>query len=229
MNNLLIENVDVAILAARCAAETGHYYQRLDSDPRFCFELFRRAILAGSAPAWDALMAAYRPQIERWIRQMGVLDTRKIEDLTQEAALRFWRAYGAASFAHARGLADVLAYLRDCTRAAVLDDRRRPDPASQLTPLDEGIPAAPAPTERELAQEGPRLALWRCVSGHCHDEADRLLARCIFVEGCRPKEVYIENPQWFARQAEVYQRLRNLKDRLRRDPLFKTLLQECLA
>ncbi len=229
MSKLPIENVDVATLAARCAEETGHYYRRQDSDPQFCFELFRRAILVGSAAAWDALMAVYRPQIERWIRQMDVLDARKIEDLAQEAALRFWRAYGAASFARARGLADVLAYLRDCTRAAVLDDLRRPDPASRLTPLDEGIPASPVPAERDLAQEGPRLALWRCVSGHCRDEADYLLARCVFVEGCRPKEVYVENPQWFARQAEVYQRLRNLKDRLRRDPAFKTLLQECLA
>jgi DNA-directed RNA polymerase specialized sigma24 family protein len=182
--------------------------------------------------AWTTLLTVYQPQVERWVRQICGPATVDIEDLVQDSITRFWRAYTAADLARARGLADVLSYWRDCVRSAALDQRRRHRINSVPEELADSYAAPRSASADGVANRVVHAAgqaqLWGCVARHCQDEADLLLAHRVFVEGRRPREVFIENPQWYARQVEVYQRLRNLKDRLRRDPEFESLLRSCL-
>ncbi len=225
--------LDTPSLAAECAEQTARFYQRQVSNPDFCFELFRRAILKREPTAWDALIAQYRPQIERWIRRVGPTDAETIEDLTQDAITRFLRAYGAEDLARASSLAAVLRYWQDCARSAVLDwQRKRPWVVSSLDSDEDArldIVRSHENVEGQVARHEAGQRLWQLVRQHCQDETDVLLAHRVFVEGYRPREVYAENTPRFATQTEVYQRLRNLKDRLRRDPAVQSLREELNA
>lgn len=225
-----VRHLDTETLAARCAEQTALFYQRKSSDELFCYELFRRAILKRDSAAWEALVQQYHPQIERWIQRTGSPDADTLHDLTQDAIVRFWRAYTADQFAKARSLAEILRYWQDCARSAYLDARRK-DRAQVVSfdPIGSVAPASPRMERLEdrIALRQARQQLWERVRHHCQDEADRLLAQRIFIEGCKPAQVYREYPQWFVRPTDMYQRLRNLKDRLRRDPLIQQLLTDC--
>jgi DNA-directed RNA polymerase specialized sigma24 family protein len=232
MTTSSVRHLNIQALAAQCAAQTELFYRRLASNPDFCFELFRRAILRRDQAAWDALVAQYQPQIERWVRRTGPNDPEIVADLAQDAITRFWRAYGADDLARAGRLAEVLRYWQDCARSAVLDwQRKRQFAAISLEEAgrgDSAVAARHGEIEGQVMRRELGRRLWLLVRQHCQDEADLVLAHQVFVEGCKPREVYAENSQWFATQAEVYQRLRNLKDRLRRDLVVQSLLDELI-
>lgn len=218
-------------LVARCAEQNRLFYQRRHNNQQFCMELFRRAIVKREDYAWTALVVQYRPQVERWILREGTTGAHIVEEIVADAITRFWRAYTPNDFLRARGLSDVLSYWRDCARSALIDWQRR----HQRTDLalddldDQSVLASQDDLEAErVAQHELRVDLWRLVLAHCQDEDDVFLVQRVFLEGLKPRHVYSQNLDRFARQELVYQRLRNLKDRLRRDPELESLLQEYL-
>jgi DNA-directed RNA polymerase specialized sigma24 family protein len=223
---------DLAALAADCAAQMERFRREQANDPIPCLQLFRKAILQRDPAAWEALIAVYRPHIQRWIRRRGIAaDADLVDELTQEALVRFWRAYTPELFARARSLADILRYWQDCTTSGCLDWLRRSRNAP--TPLEE---AENGPSPRtsaadtlpnNLVRAEARSRLWQLVAEQCQDESDLLVAHRIFVEGQKPRDVFRENPDHFASVEQVYKRLRNLKDRLRRTPDFLELLEAC--
>jgi RNA polymerase sigma factor (sigma-70 family) len=232
MSTHSIRHLKTVAIAERCAEETARFYQRKSSSDLFCYELFRRAILKRESAAWEALVKQYRPQIRRWIRRAGSPDEDSLEDLTQDAILRFWRAYNSDQFAQAGSLSEILRYWQDCARSALLDWSRRERHKVLLFDSHENLPhflSAGDRPEVHMALREARLKLWELVRHHCKDEVDMLLAQRVFVEGCKPRQVHSECPQWFVRRTDLYQRLRNLKDRLRRDPLVQKLLRDCLS
>ena len=199
MNAQGLASFDIAELSGRCAEQTARYYRQQGSDESFCLELFRRAIVCRDSTAWTTLLTIYQPQVERWVRQICERTTVDLEDLVQDSITRFWRAYTAADFARARGLADVLSYWRDCARSAVLDQQRRRRINSVPEELADSYAAPRGASTDGIADRvvhaTARAQLWERVARHCQDEADLLLAHRVFVEGRRPREVFIENPQ----------------------------------
>lgn len=196
-----------AWLIARCAEQNRLFYQRQAHEERFCLELFRRAIVKREDAAWTAIVTQYRPQVERWILRMGSVDEPTLDELAADAIMRFWRAYTPNDLLRARSLSDVLGYWRDCARSAMLDRQRRQ--RREALPLDDldGFSLTSEPTDRwenRLAHREMQLEVWRLVLEHCQDEGDVLLTRRVFVEGCKPREVFAQMPRLFARQEDVY-------------------------
>lgn len=218
-------------LVAQCAEQNRLFYQRQGNDQQFCLELFRRAIVKREDLAWTALVTQYRPQVERWIVREGSISVQILEELVADAIMRFWRAYTPNDFLRARGLSDVLGYWRDCAHSAVVDWQRRQRRETFLLDDLDDIPSPNGESDRwadTLAQQELRAELWRLILAHCQDEDDVLLIHRVFMEGHKPRHVFAQNPHRFVRQEVVYQRLRNLKDRLRRDSQFEALLQDYL-
>lgn len=222
---------DLAALRADCAAQMARFRQEHVNDPIPCLALFRLAILHKDPAAWEALLAVYRPYIQQWIRKQGVItDADLLDELVQEATVRFWRAYTPPQFARARSLADILRYWQDCAACAYLDWLRRSrNTPDALDETDQGplnsMTLAPDGMQQDLIRSEARERLWHLVADRCEDEADRVVAHGIFVEGRKPREVFRENPRHFQSVDQVYRRLRNLKDRLRRDPELLALLE----
>lgn len=219
-------------LSADCAAQMERFRQERANDPTPCLALFQKAILHRDPIAWEALVAVYRPYVQRWIRGRGfVADAGHLDELVQESLVRFWRAYTPEQLARAHSLAEILRYWQDCATCAYYDwlRRGRNAPAS----LDEADDEPPPKTlvsdalQRDLVQAEARGRLWQLVAEQCQDEADRIVAHRVFVEGQKPRDVFREDAAHFESIDQVYKRLRNLKDRLRRAPNLLDLLETC--
>lgn len=222
----------LASLQAACAEQMERFRRERANDPTPCLVLFRQAIFRRDPVAWEALIAIYQPHVQRWIRRRGfAADPGQLEELVQEALVRFWRAYTPEQLARAHSLAEILRYWQDCSGSVFLDwlRRGRNAPASL-----EDADRAPArgdlrPDALQLAWERSeaRSRLWQVVAEQCQDKADQIIAHRIFVEGQKPRDLLREYPDDFATIEQIYKRLRNLKDRLRRNPNLLELLAAC--
>ncbi len=228
-----VHQMDHLTLAQRCMEETQYFYHRQSSDDRFCLELFRRAIVERMTPVWDSLIAQYRPQIEAWVRRVCPprATAEDVEDLVADAITRYWRNYNAAAFARATCLAEVLRYWQDCARSAVFDWQRRSRRYALNESLDElqlrTVLQTPArEVEERSADQDMQRRIWETVSACCQDSTDVLLVRRIFMEGDKPQAVFTTHPALFESQLDVYRRIRNLKERLRRSSELQLLAKD---
>ena len=230
--------LDIHELAQKCADETQQYYRNQDFDERYCYELIRRAVLKQDVLAWDCVVGQYRAQLESWVRRACSFDATQedIEDLVADAIMRFWRNYKADLFGRSTCLAEVLRYWQDCARCAVLDWQRRQRRLRGTQSLDDETPGQAQPlslapgteghVETQIAQQMSRQHVWRMIYGCCQDETDRTVAEQVFVQGDKPRQVFSEGlrNKLFINQAEVYRRVRRLKDCLRHNQAFRELL-----
>ena len=60
--------VALAGLAHRCRQESERYFQHQPFDPRYCYELFRRALVERVERAWELLYAHYHSQVRQWVQ-----------------------------------------------------------------------------------------------------------------------------------------------------------------
>jgi DNA-directed RNA polymerase specialized sigma24 family protein len=230
-------NLDSHQLAERCAQETQRYYRNQDFDEAYCYELIRRAILKQDMLAWDHVISQYRIQLESWVRRACTFTATQedIEDLVAGAIARFWRSYKPELFGRSTCLADVLRYWQDCARCTVLDWQRRQRRLQGVQSLDDETQTLSLTTENDsnvenrVARQLTRQHLWRIVNSCCNDQTDREVAQRVFVAGDKPRHVFLEGAHkgWFVDQAEVYRRIRRLKDCLRHNQAFRELLENC--
>jgi hypothetical protein len=115
----MAEPLTVSDLARHCQEETDRYRLGQAHNDRFCFELFRLAIVERDDLAWAAIHAQYVETVRRWVgTKMDV------EEGAAQAFERFWQALDAAKFLRFPSLAQVLQYLKVCVHSAVLDRAR---------------------------------------------------------------------------------------------------------
>lgn len=216
----MVEQIDVPGLARRCQEETDRYLRGEAFSERFCFELFRRAIVERVDAAWAGVYAQYSSLVRIWLK------TRMDEDEGVNAAFeRFWHAVDAAKFARFGSLAAVLSYLKMCVHTTVLDHAR----AQRQNTLDmdlDTIQSVSAPDSVE-GTVGERLAaaeLWRQVSEVLTQEAERRVIYLSYVVGLTPREIQARHGREFPRVDEIYRYKRSALDHLRHSPALHTFI-----
>lgn len=207
----------LATVARLCHQESGRYLQRADHDPRYCYELFRRAIVGRDEHAWAALFTQYveaTPLVRHWIERhplfaAGGEETAYFANRTFE---KMWAALGPDKFARFPDLASLLRYLKLCVNSVITDRVRSARP--EEAPLLESD-AAPAdlPLDRLQRQE-----LWRLIESRLHDDQERAAFYGRFDAGLKPAAIYAEHSALFADVKDVYRVLQNVLNRLRNDP-----------
>lgn len=217
-------------LQSDCAAQMERFRQERTNDPTPCLLLFRKAIMHRDPLAWEALVSIYRPHVQRWVRGRGfTADVNLQDELVQEALIRFWRAYTPQQLARAHSLAEILRYWQDCTASACFDWLRRSRNAPDSFEAADDDPVSETRVtdalQKNLERSEARGQLWQVVAELCQDETDRLIVHRIFVEGQKPRDLLQEQPDRFESIKHIYKRLRNLKDRLRRNPNLLELLE----
>src|SRR6188768_4313383 len=97
-----------------------------------CYDLFRRAIEQRDADAWADIGRHYRGLLAAWAAQSSArsLIAEPPEDIADQAFARAWAALSLAQFSAFPHIASLLAYLRTCVRATVIDHAR--EQAGQL-------------------------------------------------------------------------------------------------
>jgi hypothetical protein len=212
-------------LARRCAAENECFRHSQPSDPRYAYELFRRALVERNDDAWAVLYELYRSLVEHWVRKNTAFAAsgEPSEVLVGEAFARFWQALPPERFTQFPSAAALLHYLQLCTGCVVIDSARA---VARLAPIelapveDTHQPAL----DEEVIGQMRRQELWHLVGLRLNGEAERVVIVDSFVYGLKPATIHARRPDLFASVNEVYLVKRNVIERLGRDPGLRALL-----
>jgi hypothetical protein len=215
-----------AQLAQRCAGEQQLFRQHVPSDDRYCLELFRRAIRQGDERAWDLIYQQFNGTMLGWLRRHPCANRLRDQDAPDvyitDAFRRFWVAASSSGAAtpHFATLASVLAYLRTCLNAVVLDEMRQ----IQTRQREESLDAANI-TPTKFSPSSDIQELWVLIERALPDRRERRLVYFLFVLDLKPRDVVREAPQDFPDAQEVYRLTRNVLDRLRRNPALRAWIE----
>jgi hypothetical protein len=213
--------LSVDVLANRCAEETERYRRRQPSDQQFCFELLRRALADGVQEAFARVYSIYERQVLSWVySHHGFEQTGEEADFFARTALSsFYFALRGPRFARFPALPQALAYLKLCVHTAIAQYLRDQRPAD-TQPIDTEADAAYSP---ELGQGAEAAELWAQVCRLLPDERDQLLARFIFIQDLKPRQIVTLAPGRWADEREVTVATYRLRRLLRADPSLRRL------
>jgi len=190
--------------------------QIVDSHPTGSF--FCQAIVQGDAEAWASLCTHYRPLLIRWVKQCpaSAWIGESSSDLADQAFARAWVALTSARRDAFANLAALLAYLRTCVTAVVIDYARAQLARSrQQLPLDDSAAVTP---EQIVLHAAECRELWRLVSQLVVTAQERVVLYECFVLDLPPRTILIRHPELFAQIDAVYTAKYMLLNRLRRSP-----------
>jgi hypothetical protein len=193
------------------------------------YELFRRAIVERDADAWADGAARYRRLMLSWARDCSVrmAVAESYEDLADHALARAWMALSPARFANFPSLGAVLAYLRACVSAAVVDCARAEAARERMIgKLEVGEAASP---EVLVLQDLDRAELWRLVEALLNGEQERVAVIESFVFDLRPRTILARHPDLYADIDAVYAAKRNLLARLKGSRALREMFEELCA
>jgi hypothetical protein len=202
---------------------TTQYPQLTDREG---YELFRSAIVDRSGDAWAAIYAYYRPVILGWSRQYCAKSSsvESAEDIADRALSRAWSALTAEQFAHFNSLAALMAYLRTCVAAAVIDNSRAMATRERAYQRLE-VRAVMTP-EQQVLQNNARLALWQQVLKIITADLERVVLKETFVLALPPRKIFARHPDLFEDVELVYALKRNLINRLVRSRELRQLYED---
>ncbi len=224
-----LHTLTLAGIAHRCTQETEFFFQRKSYDPRYCFELFRRAIMERNQRAWELVYTQYRSLVAGWVERHSAFPSsgEEAQYLVNRAFEKMWSAVTPDRFGRFPDLKSLLRYLQMCVHSVVLDQVRVAERA------EVGAEADIASVEGEAGDttlEDQALAhvrgqeLWDQISERLHNEKERRVVYGYFVLALKPKEIYAEGKDTFRDVREVYRIKENVLARLRRDAELKKLL-----
>ena len=192
-----------------------------------CYDLFRRAIEQRDADAWADIGRHYRGLLAAWAAQSSArsLIAEPPEDIADQAFARAWAALSSAQFSAFPHIASLLAYLRTCVRATVIDHAR--EQAGQLRAVHSiectGVSAAP---EQEVLEELDRTELWRLIIDMTNNPQEQIIVRESLVHALPPRAIQTRHPDMFADVMQVYRVKRNLINRFQRNRELQRLWQD---
>lgn len=217
----------LAGLSHQCAEESLRFFKKMPHDPRYCHEIFRRAIVEENQMAWRLIWAEYGHLVERWVRRHRLFSgtSGDAADFANRAFKRFWSAMTPEKFEKFANLKSLLGYLQMCVGGAIIDEFRK----KRLDTVDElpaGADATPDNTIPDLIEEERRKAVWKLVKASLKSEKERIVVECFFVLGYKPRKIYAEFGHVFSRQKEVYQVKENVLKRLARNEALRDLFED---
>ena len=218
--------MELTSLARRALAESRRFYRHEEYDPRYAYELFRRALVERDDAAWALLFEQYTPLVEHWVRRTGAFTVSgETSDFFVSAAFtRFWRAIPAERFGSFPTIASLLNYLRRCATCVVIDSARAHSYADLLP--EEAVNwnnQRMAYADEEATEQVSREEFWHLVDGLLTSEAERVIVRCSYLLGMKPGDIFAEWGRLFSCIEEVYTLKRSILTRLRKSPELRGL------
>ena len=223
-----LQRLTLASLANRCAQETELFFQRQRHDPRYGFELFRRAILERNQQAWEIVYAQYRPLVAGWVQRHPAFESagEEAQFFANSAFEKLWASLTPDRFGRFSNLASVLRYLQMCVHSVILDHLRAAERAEREVSAETLIVdlTEPGPTiEDQALNRAQREEFWECLNARLRDEKERRVIYGSFVLALKPGALYEQFRGLFSDVDEIYRVKQNVLTRLRRDPELKKL------
>jgi hypothetical protein len=233
--SLMAHQADLKLLtitgiAHRCTQETELFFRRQRYDPRYCHELFRRAIVSRDQRAWDLIYAQYRPLVTAWVQRHSAFPAsgEEVQYFVNRAFEKMWNALTPEKFANFADLGSVLKYCQMCTHSAILDQVRKTELATVDLEDEGGVTGQVAKAmadEPDALDHVHRQELWQEITTRLKNEKECKVLYGSFVLGLKPRELYHHFSRTFRDVQEVYRVKENLLARLRRDPEILELIR----
>ncbi len=225
-----LDDLSLAVIARRCAEESDLFYSKRPYDPRYCYEIFRRAIVDRDNAAWDQVYRQYRPQLIRWVTRHTAYSGsgEEVDYFINRALEKMWTAIPASRFEKFSDLKSLLRYLQLCTQSVLLDHARTQARIKfhQRVDLERAErETLNQPAERPNIGRVAERDFWTWLEGRMNDDGERSVLYASFVLDLKPREIFAHYPQLFADVREVYRLKENILGRLRRDPDITAYLQ----
>ncbi len=221
--------LDVDQLADECADHTERFFNRLEYDPSYCYELFRRAIVDRNGYAWEKIYCQYQPLVASWVSHHSKFSVagEQVEYFVNCAFEKMWWAVDAKKFKKFDNVAGLLRYLQTCVHSVIVDHVRSVQiNAVSLDviahPLSEDLPTI----EKRVADRLERQRFWRIVVDLIRNEQEFIVLRSSFLYDLKPAKIHAAHPDQFKSVGEVYQIKRNLLNRLRRSPMMQQFFND---
>ncbi len=212
-----VTDLPLTSLTTQCDNERAKFRSREEADPRFCLEIIHRALATNTDEAWAALHECFYHDVRRWVVTHPAAPTilrREDPDIyVQEAFTRLYQSNRNHPI-DVSSLPEALSFLRRCVNSAMLDAAR----ATRREPLPlDPIPDVPAPDPLEpVIDEMSAAELWQLVEQCLNTAQERHLARLLWIEGYKPREVPELFPDEFPTIHDVRRCSANVVERLRR-------------
>ncbi len=207
-----------------------------DGHERYCFEIFYRAVCDSSQGCWSILYEQYLRMVYQWVlkyaKNSRMIGETAVDEMVQEAFTAFWQAYRCEHLKLApNGLASILNFLESCAWSSVQHALRRlrtQRHQNEVELSEQGIESLPVAKsseipERALIETTMTQQFWSTVDSCCIDERERAIVHLRFVNDWKPSEIIQRRPDLAADVKEIYLILRNIKDRVARNPGFQGL------
>lgn len=214
----------LAGIAHRCARETELFFQRLSHDPRYCFELFRRAIIERSHRAWEFVYAQYQPQVARWAERHSAFSScgEEVSYVVNRAFEKMWLSLTPDKFSRFPDLKSLLRYLQVCVHSVIVDHVRVAEQAIAGVPVKH-----PGQTvEEQVLGRVQQQEFWGEIEARLRNEKERRVVYGSFILGLKPREIFMRYRETFRDVSEVYRVKENVLARLGRDTRLEKLVGE---
>ncbi len=210
-------------LHERCAQETFRFFHYREHDPRFCFEIFRRAFAEKDEAAWGVIYLQYEDQVSRWVKNHPAFSGSGEEGqfFVNRALEKFWnRAFTPEEFGDFRTLNSLLAYLKMCVHTVIVDHWRANE-REKLESLDDmprgDIPVSPLSVEDTVFNRLNGKEIWGSVKTRFKSEKEYRVMYGVYGLNLKPREILSQWPDMFESIQDVYRTKENVLARLRRD------------
>lgn len=216
----------------RCAEESERFFRRQGHDPRFCYELFRRAILLHDQHAWEYIYQQYQPLVAGWIERHSLfLALNEDKDyFVNRVFEKMWTYLTPEKFALTNSLSAVLGYLHKCVNSVIVDAMRKRERDAIMKKQDDQA------LERQASKdESPEAKvlnrdmvekLWGMLQTRCKNEKERTIVNGFFVLALKANQICSEYRGVFRNVQEVYRVKENLLARLKRDTELMEFLED---
>jgi DNA-directed RNA polymerase specialized sigma24 family protein len=226
-HEISLQQMDVEVLAAKCAEETNLYFKRQANNTQYCFELFRRAIQEKSNDAWNFISAQYEGLVTGWVTQHYGFATsgEEAQDFVSKAFSKISITITTEKFASFSDLKSLLRYLKLCVHSVIVDFTRAIDYTNLIKWEETWDEESGEPSPEEQAVDrSERQMLWDLLAARLHDRKERMVIHGSFVLDLKPQEILDHFRGEFNDIDEIYRIKQNVITRLRRDTEFRKFL-----
>lgn len=226
-------------LCDRCHRESERFFAQKEHDPRFCYELFRRAFVHGNELAWECLYHRYQKLVLSWVTKHTLYAGlgEEANYFMNRAFEKMWQGIPAENFVKFPNLKSLLRYLQMCTHAVMIDFARWKEQAhlwDRAKRSDNGedefdpfatIMSYDMRPEQAVAHHEIQEILWQRLNDLCNSEKEYLVVHGYFVLDLKPRQIFELHQDHFADVREVSRTKDNFLARVRRNDEFREFLE----
>ncbi len=226
MTQVDLQTVPLSVISHRCAQESDRFFNRQAYNPRFCYELFRRAILARNEEAWARIYAQYERLVSHWVERNAAFASsgEDVVYFVNRAFEKMWLGITPEKFEMFPNLKSILRYLQMCVHSVLVDFVRQKEYRLVLESVEDvgyQVDTGETAVEDQVATHLDRVELWAWLKQQLNHEKEYCVVYGMFILALKPREMLAQYPTVFEDVKDVYRVKENLVVRLRRSDEFR--------